>query len=96
MCDHSVVFGVALLGVRVSTQVVAGLGPELILLVIAGVAVTIAFGLWVARYFGHGWRFAILTAGSVAICGASAAVPINSVLSTVTMIAYPCATSIVR
>jgi len=102
-------FGVALLGVRVSAQVVAGLGPELILLVIAGVVVTIAFGLWVARYFGHRWRFALLTAGSVAICGASAAVAISSVLpkderseerliftvvgvtllSTVTMIAYP-------
>lgn len=101
--------GVALLGVRVSATLIADLGAELISLVLIGVVLTIAFGLWVGRYFGHGWRFALLTAGAVAICGASAAMAISAVLpkddrseqrliftvvgvtvlSTLTMIAYP-------
>jgi len=53
--------GVALLGVRVSASLIADLGAELISLVLIGVALTIAFGLWVARFFGHGWRFALLS-----------------------------------
>ncbi|WP_299847680.1 putative sulfate exporter family transporter [uncultured Roseovarius sp.] len=72
--------GVALLGVRISMSLMSGLGLELIALVIAGVAITIGFGLAVARIFGHKWRFAFLTAGSVAICGASAAMAISAIL----------------
>ncbi|TNJ47846.1 YeiH family putative sulfate export transporter [Phaeobacter sp. B1627] len=72
--------GVALLGVRVSMMVLAGLGLPLILLTVGGVVATIAFGLLVARLFGHKWRFALLTAGSVAICGASAAMAIGAIL----------------
>jgi len=72
--------GVALLGVRVSMSLMMGLGWELILLVVLGVLATIAFGLAVARLFGHKWRFAFLTAGSVAICGASAAMAISAIL----------------
>ncbi|QBF33104.1 YeiH family protein [Thalassococcus sp. S3] len=72
--------GIAFLGVRISMDLMAGLGIELILLVIGGVLATIAFGLLIARFFGHGWRFALLTAGSVAICGASAAMAIAAIL----------------
>ncbi|MEM6938494.1 MAG: putative sulfate exporter family transporter [Pseudomonadota bacterium] len=72
--------GVALLGVRISMSLMAGLGWELILLVIFGVLATIAFGLATARFFGHKWRFALLTSGSVAICGASAAMAISAIL----------------
>lgn len=72
--------GVALLGVRVSMTLMMGLGWELIALVIFGVLATIAFGLMVAGFFGHKWRFAFLTAGSVAICGASAAMAISAIL----------------
>ncbi|WP_293573598.1 putative sulfate exporter family transporter [Phaeobacter sp.] len=72
--------GVALLGVRVSMMLLADLGLPLIALTVAGVAATIAFGLLVARFFGHKWRFALLTAGSVAICGASAAMAIAAIL----------------
>lgn len=72
--------GVALLGVRVSMMVLAGLGLPLILLTAGGVVATIGFGLLIARFFGHGWRFALLTAGSVAICGASAAMAIAAIL----------------
>lgn len=72
--------GVALLGVRISVSLIAGLGVELIALVAIGVVATIAFGLSVARFFGHKWRFAFLTSGSVAICGASAAMAISAIL----------------
>ena len=73
-------FGVALLGARVSVDLLIGLGAPLITLVIAGVILTILFGLLGARVLGRGWRFALLTGGSVAICGASAAMAISAVL----------------
>ncbi len=72
--------GVALLGVRVSMVLMIGLGPQLIALVIGGLIATILFGFLVAPLFGHKWRFALLTAGSVAICGASAAMAISAIL----------------
>ena len=72
--------GVACLGVRISFDLMMGLGLPLIALVVAGVLATIGFGMAVARFFGHRWRFAFLTAGSVAICGASAAMAISAIL----------------
>ena len=72
--------GVALLGSRITVELLIGLGPSLILLVIAGVVLTILFGLAGARLLGRGWRFALLTGGAVAICGASAAMAIAAVL----------------
>lgn len=72
--------GVALLGVRISMDLMASLGLELILLVVAGVIATIGFGIAFGRVFGHKWRFSFLTAGSVAICGASAAMAIIAIL----------------
>lgn len=72
--------GVALLGARISVDMLARLGWPLILLVVTGVAATILFALVVARLFGRRWRFALLTGGSVAICGASAAMAIAAVL----------------
>lgn len=72
--------GVALLGVRISAALIAALGWQLILLVVGGVVLTILFGMAIAPLFGHKWRFALLTAGSVAICGASAAMAISAIL----------------
>ncbi|MDO5606037.1 MAG: putative sulfate exporter family transporter [Paracoccus sp. (in: a-proteobacteria)] len=72
--------GVALLGARVSAQMLAGLGAQMILLVIAAVVLTILAALLLARLLGRGWSFALLTGGSVAICGASAAMAIAAVL----------------
>lgn len=72
--------GVALLGARISVELMVGLGAELIAVVIGGVLATIAFGLLGARVLGRGWRFGLLTGGSVAICGASAAMAISAVL----------------
>lgn len=72
--------GVALLGARISVEMLAGLGAPAIALVVAGVVLTILFALLIARFAGRRWRFALLTGGSVAICGASAAMAIAAVL----------------
>ena len=72
--------GVALLGARISVELLEVLGAELIGLVVLGVAATIVFGLLGAWLLGRGWRLALLTGGAVAICGASAAMAIAAVL----------------
>ena len=72
--------GVALLGARISVGMLTDLGGAMILLVIGGVVATILFALIAARFFGRGWRMALLSGGAVAICGASAAMAIAAVL----------------
>jgi len=72
--------GVALLGARISFDMLIGLGAHLVLLVIGGVIATILFALIGAKLLGRGWRLALLTGGAVAICGASAAMAIAAVL----------------
>ena len=72
--------GVALLGARISVELLIGLGPELIALVVFGVILTILFALLGARLVGRGWQLALLTGGSVAICGASAAMAIAAII----------------
>lgn len=73
-------FGVGLLGVRISAELIMGLGLKLIGLVVLGVILTIIFGSVIGRLFGRTWRFGLLTGGAVAICGASAAMAIAAVL----------------
>lgn len=73
-------FGVALLGMRISFDMATALGWPIVALVVGGVIATILFGMTVAQLFGHGPRFAFLSAGSVAICGASAALAISAIL----------------
>jgi uncharacterized integral membrane protein (TIGR00698 family) len=73
-------FGIAILGARISVELMIGLGPRLISVVVAGVVLTILFGLLGARLLNRGWRFGLLTGASVAICGASAAMAISAVL----------------
>jgi len=72
--------GVALLGVRLSWADFQALGPVPVIAVISLVAVTILAGIALARLMGRGARLGVLTAGSVAICGASAALALASVL----------------
>ncbi len=73
-------FGVAILGARISLEMLTSLGWGMIGLLVAGTVSTILFGVMLARLIGLGPRFAILTAGAVAICGASAAMAIAAVL----------------
>ena len=73
-------FGVALLGARISADLVMALGLKPLLLVVGGVLATILFGLLAARLFKKSWCLGVLTGGAVAICGASAAMAISAVL----------------
>ncbi len=72
--------GVALLGLRVSFTMVEDLGWSIVTMIICAVIATIGFGLASARLFGFRHRFAFLSAGAVAICGASAALAIAAIL----------------
>lgn len=72
--------GVALLGARVSVEMLQQLGPALVILVVSGVILTILFSLVIGRFFGRDQLFSFLAGGSVAICGASAAMAIASIL----------------
>lgn len=72
--------GVALLGARITADQIASLGVWPILTVVAGVVTTILAGIVLARRFGLSPYFGLLSGGSVAICGASAALAVASVL----------------
>jgi len=72
--------GVALLGFRISFEAVVGLGIGPVVLVVVGVIATIALGLFLTRDSQADSAFGCLTGGSVAICGASAAMSLSSVL----------------
>ncbi len=72
--------GIILLGTRISVDAILLVGWQTFALVASGVFATMIFGLLVGRLFGIERPFAILTAGAVAICGASAALAISTVL----------------
>jgi uncharacterized integral membrane protein (TIGR00698 family) len=72
--------GVALLGFRLSLSEIANLGVKPVLAVVSLVVLTIVVGIAIAPFLGRRWRFGLLTGGSVAICGASAALAISAVL----------------
>jgi len=73
-------FGVALLGIRITTGDVMELGWQVVALIAASVVATILIGGLIGRVFGLKSDQSILSAGAVAICGASAALAIASVL----------------
>jgi len=72
--------GVALLGLRITIAQVQALGWTPILLVVVTVALTILVGIAVAKALKLGSALGTLTGGAVAICGASAALAIASIL----------------
>jgi len=72
--------GVALLGLRLAFTDLIGLGWETIAILAAAIGSTILFGIFVAKKLGLSKSFGSLTGGSVAICGASAAMAITAVL----------------
>lgn len=72
--------GVALLGSRLAFSDLAQLGWEPIVFLVFAVVATIASGILCARLLGVDRKLGVLTGGSVAICGASAAMAISSVL----------------
>ena len=72
--------GVALLGLRITIAQVEALGWTTILLVVVTVALTVLVGIAVAKALKLGSALGTLTGGAVAICGASAALAIASIL----------------
>ena len=72
--------GVALLGLRITISQVMALGWATVALVVASVALTILAGIALARFMKLGSALGTLTGGAVAICGASAALAIASIL----------------
>ena len=72
--------GVALLGLRITTGDVMELGWPIVALILASVAATVLIGSLIGRAFGLKGDQSVLSAGAVAICGASAALAIASVL----------------
>lgn len=73
-------FGVALLGARITGEQITVLGIGPVLMVAGCVVTTIVFGAWIARRLGRPVSEGLLASGSVAICGASAALAISAVL----------------
>ncbi|MDA7647927.1 putative sulfate exporter family transporter [Alphaproteobacteria bacterium] len=73
-------FGVALLGLGVTIDQVVSIGIVPLVVVMFAIFLTLISGPLLARFFKRGWRLGLLTSGAVAICGASAALAIASVL----------------
>jgi uncharacterized integral membrane protein (TIGR00698 family) len=80
-CGRTVLrLGVALLGARITLSQVAQLGIGSAVLIICAVALTVAFGVLLAKWLDQSRDEGFLSGGAVAICGASAALAVASVL----------------
>ena len=80
-CGRGVLrLGVGLLGARITAAQVAGLGWETALTVVAALVTTMLCGLAIGKRLGMTPAQRVLSGGAVAICGASAALAISSVL----------------
>ncbi|WP_425062076.1 YeiH family protein [Pyruvatibacter mobilis] len=72
--------GVALLGLQITLSQIAALGWATAFLVLTSLVVTLAIGWQIGKWAGLRSESAMIAAGAVAICGASAALAIASVL----------------
>jgi uncharacterized integral membrane protein (TIGR00698 family) len=72
--------GVALLGLRIALSDLFSLGWQTIALLAIAIFTTILVGIVLAKVLGLKKSFGALTGGSVAICGASAAMAITAIL----------------
>lgn len=72
--------GVALLGMRITLEQIAGLGWKPVALVVILVVVTISVSVLAAKALGFQRLFGMLTGGATAICGASAALALAAAL----------------
>ncbi|MND55712.1 hypothetical protein D3C80_468020 [compost metagenome] len=72
--------GVALLGMRITLDQMAGLGWKAVALVVILVVVTIGVSMVAAKAMGFQRLFGMLTGGATAICGASAALALAAAL----------------
>ncbi len=72
--------GVALYGARLTLGNLVDGGLLPVLIALAAVACTIAFGAWAARLFGLSRDFGLLTGCATGVCGAAAAMAASAVL----------------
>jgi uncharacterized integral membrane protein (TIGR00698 family) len=72
--------GVGLLGARITADQIIGLGWTTALIVIGAVVTTLLCGAWLSKKLHMTRAEGVLSGGSVAICGASAALAISAVL----------------
>ena len=80
-CSRNVLrLGVGLLGARITASQIAGLGWSTAAIVIIAVVTTLLIGYFLGKRLGLNRAQGVLSGGSVAICGASAALAISSVL----------------
>lgn len=73
-------YGVALLGLKIAFADIISIGAAPLVLVAISMAVTMLVAVAGARVLGLSREFAALSGGSVAVCGASAAAAVASVL----------------
>lgn len=64
--------GIILLGLQLSLSAILGLGPGVLLVVLASVGITFAVTMWVGRLLGINLTQRLLIASGVSICGAAA------------------------
>ena len=80
-CSRNVLrLGVGLLGARITASQIVGLGWSTAAIVIAAVVTTLLVGYFLGKRLGLDRAQGVLSGGAVAICGASAALAISSVL----------------
>lgn len=80
-CSRNVLrLGVGLLGARITAAQIVGLGWSTAAIVIIAVLTTLLVGYFFGKRLGLDRAQGVLSGGSVAICGASAALAISSVL----------------
>ena len=72
--------GVALLGLRIAFGDLVSLGWQTVVVLILAIATTILIGIFLSKKLGLSKSLGALTGGSVAICGASAAMAITAIL----------------
>ena len=72
--------GIVLVGARVTFGQMVELGPIAFIAIVIILAATLMAGVAAARAFGYDAPFGVLAGGAVAICGASAALAIATVL----------------
>ncbi|OFW97363.1 MAG: hypothetical protein A3D94_14765 [Alphaproteobacteria bacterium RIFCSPHIGHO2_12_FULL_66_14] len=72
--------GIALFGARLTFGQLIDDGAMPVLVALAAVACTIAFGAWAARFFGLSRDFGLLTGCATGVCGAAAAMAASAVL----------------
>jgi uncharacterized integral membrane protein (TIGR00698 family) len=73
-------WGIVLVGLQVTVWQIAALGPASFAVIAAMIALVTLSGTLASRALGLGAGFGILAGGSVAICGASAALALSSAL----------------